>query len=83
MTDGGFVFTDRWWMPINPHRLGMRTHPGRSASDPQVCLAAVFRIARTGARCRDLLPEAGKSNMIRCCLGKWAPAGVFEKTFNA
>ena len=83
MTDGGFVLADRRWMPINPHCLGIRIHPGRTAGDPQVFLAAVFRIARTGARCRDLLPEAAKWNMIRCRFGNWAPADVFDKTFNA
>jgi transposase len=55
-----FVLTDAPWARMEPHRLGRKSHPGRSGGDNRPFVEAVLWIARTGSPWRDLPPLFGK-----------------------
>lgn len=78
-----FIITDRQWKLMESHCLGLKSHPGRTGSDPRLFLEAVFWIVRTGSPWRDLPAAFGNWNTVYRRFLDWAKAGVFERMFNA
>ena len=56
MDTSRFVIRDHQWAKMEPHCLGLKSHPGRTGSDARIFMEAVFWIARTGLPWRDPLP---------------------------
>ena len=79
MDTSRFVIRDHQWAKMVPHCVGLKENPGRTGSDPRLFMEAVFRIARTGSRWRDLPPGFGNWNTIYRPFRDWARSGVFER----
>ena len=82
MDTNRFVVRDHQWTEMEPYRLGLKAHPGRTGSDPSLFMEALFWIARTGSPWRDPPPGFGNLNTIYRRFRDWARAGIFERMSN-
>ncbi len=77
------LLRDDQWDRLQGLLAGQATHPGRTAADNRVFVAAVLWILRTGAPWRDLPDAFGKWNSVYRRFARWQVCGVWDTVCSA